>query len=100
MISETKSQATAPKILGMKEKTLKQLIHDSSLTYRELAQRVGTSHSMIVRWCKPDAELTVTNYLKLAKVLNVSLKKLAISIGQDVTDIPDDIYIDSDPWSN
>jgi transcriptional regulator with XRE-family HTH domain len=84
----------------MDGKTLKELIQDSRLSYRQLAAQVGTSPAMIVRWCKPDAELTVTNYLKLAKVLNVSLKRLAMSIGQDVSDIPDDISADYDPWSN
>lgn len=78
----------------MTTKTLKQLIEESKLTYRELAARVGTSHDMIVRWCKPDADLKVSNYIKLAKVLGVSLKTLADSIGQDTEGIPDDC---SDP---
>ena len=71
-------------------KTLKQLIEDSHLTYRELAARVGTRHDMIVRWTKPNADLKVSNYIKLAKALNVSLKTLAASIGQDISEIPDD----------
>jgi transcriptional regulator with XRE-family HTH domain len=74
----------------MTTKTLKQLIEESHLTYRELAARVGTTHDMIVRWCKPDADLKVSNYIKLAKVLNVSLKTLAASIGQEIEGIPDD----------
>ncbi len=83
----------------MSEKTLKQLIEESNFTYRELAERIGTTHDMIVRWCKPDAELKVSNYVKLAKALGVSLKTLAISIGQDVDGIPDDVLHD-DPWSD
>jgi transcriptional regulator with XRE-family HTH domain len=83
----------------MSEKTLKQLIQESNLSYRELAERLGTSHNMVVQWCKPNAELKVSNYIKLAKALGVSLKTLAISIGQDVDGIPDDLSND-DPWSN
>jgi transcriptional regulator with XRE-family HTH domain len=74
----------------MNEKTLKQLIDQANLTPTELATRVGTTRKVIYSWCKPDADMKVSNYIKLAEVLGVSLKTLAASIGQDVSGIPDD----------
>ena len=74
----------------MAENTLKELIERSTLTPTELAEKLGITRKVIYSWCKPDAELKVSNYIKLARVLGVSLKTLAASIGQDVHGIPDD----------
>jgi transcriptional regulator with XRE-family HTH domain len=88
-----------PRNLGMSVKTLKELIERSELTPTQLADRVGTTRKVIYSWCRPGAEMKVSNYIKLAEVLGVSLKTLASSLGQDVSRIPDDIW-DDNPWAD
>ena len=75
----------------MSVKNLKELIEQARLTPTELAAKVGTTRKVIYSWCKPDADMKVSNYIKLAEVLGVSLKTLAASIGQDVSRVSNDI---------
>jgi transcriptional regulator with XRE-family HTH domain len=71
-------------------KQLKDLIKEAGLTYRELALKMGTSHTMISAWNKGTYDPTLPFMVKLSKELRVSLKVLAASLGEDVTGIPDD----------
>ena len=75
----------------MSVESLKELIDRANLTPTELAAKVGTTRKVIYSWCKPDADMKVSNYIKLAEVLGVSLKTLAASIGQDVSRVSNDI---------
>jgi transcriptional regulator with XRE-family HTH domain len=85
------SIAKAQEILGMSAESLKELIDRANLTPTELAAKVGTTRKVIYSWCKPDADMKVSNYIRLAEVLGVSLKTLAASIGRDVSRVPNDI---------
>ena len=75
----------------MSVKNLKELIEQAHLTPTELAAKVGTTRKVIYSWCKPNADMKLSNYIKLAEVLGVSLKTLAASIGQDVSRVSNDI---------
>jgi hypothetical protein len=48
---------------------------------------------------RPGQDLRISTVIKLAKALNVSLKTLAASIGQDIDGIPDDA-IEPEPNDN
>jgi transcriptional regulator with XRE-family HTH domain len=85
------SIAKAQEILGMSVESLKELIDRANLTPTELAAKVGTTRKVIYSWCKPDADMKVSNYIRLAEVLGVSLKTLAASIGRDVSRVPNDL---------
>jgi transcriptional regulator with XRE-family HTH domain len=74
----------------MERKTLKDLIKDANLTYQQLGDRLGVSRSMISQWNSQGADLRTSTLIRLARELNVSLKVLVHSIGQDTTGIPDD----------
>jgi transcriptional regulator with XRE-family HTH domain len=74
----------------MRENTLKELIEQSNLTPTQVASKLGITRKVVYAWYKPDADIKVSNYLKLARVLGVSLKTLSKSMGHDLTDIPDD----------
>jgi plasmid maintenance system antidote protein VapI len=71
-------------------KTLKQIIAESGLTHQQLADLIGVKQPRISEMIKPGQDLRMSTSVKLAKALNVSLKTLAASIGQDVADLPDD----------
>ncbi len=85
------STIEAQEVLGMSVKILKELIDQANLTPTELAAKVGTTRKVIYSWCKPDADMKVSNYIRLAEVLGVSLKTLAASIGRDVSRVPNDL---------
>lgn len=72
------------------QKKLKDLIKEAGLTYRELAAKLGTSHTLISAWNKGTYDPTMPYMVKLSRELRVSLKTLAASLGEDVTGIPDD----------
>jgi transcriptional regulator with XRE-family HTH domain len=74
----------------MERKTLKDLIKEANLTYQQLGDRLGVSRSMISQWNSQGTDLRTSTLIKLARELNVSLKVLVHSIGQDTTGIPDD----------
>lgn len=68
-------------------KTLKDLIQDADLTYRELATRMGISHPQLVALCRPGANPTLKTLMKLSRELKVGLDQLALAFGEDVDDI-------------
>jgi len=72
-------------------RSLKQLIADKKFTYRQLAAEIGTTHDVIVRWCKPNSNLYLSYFLQLAKILDVSLDTLAQALGKDLEGIPTNI---------
>lgn len=74
----------------MKNRTLKDLIKESHLTYRSLAAKMGTSPDQIVAWNKGDSYPSLPYLISLSRNLNVSLKILISSLGVDVSDLPDD----------
>lgn len=82
-----------------KIKTLKQIVIDSGLTQQQLADILGVAPPRISVMLKPGQDLRMSTSIKLAKALNVSLKTLAASIGQDIDGIPGD-PIESDPNDN
>ncbi len=71
-------------------KTLKQIVFDSGLTQLQLAEILGVAPPRVSKILQPGQDLRMSTSIKLAKALNVSLKTLAASIGQDVSDLPDD----------
>lgn len=71
-------------------KTLKQIVFDSGLTQLQLAEILGVAPPRVSKILQPGQDLRMSTSIKLAKALNVSLKTLAASIGQDVADLPDD----------
>ena len=80
-----------PRFLDVVEvKTLKQIIVESGLTHQQLANILGVKSPRISELMRPGQDLRMSTSIKLAKALNVSLKTLAASIGQDVNGIPDD----------
>jgi transcriptional regulator with XRE-family HTH domain len=76
-----------------KFKTLKQIIVESGLTHQQLADILGVKSPRISELMRPGQDLRMSTSIKLAKALNVSLKTLATSIGQDTDGIPDDCNI-------
>jgi len=78
------------KNLGMEKKTLKDLIEDADITYRELASRMGMKHPQVVALCRPGANPTLRTLIKLKKELGVSLDVLAMAFCEDTNGIPDD----------
>jgi plasmid maintenance system antidote protein VapI len=74
-----------------KIKTLKEIVEQSGLTHQQLADLLGVKQPRISVMLKPGQDLRMSTSIKLAKALNVSLKTLAESIGQDTTGIPDDM---------
>jgi plasmid maintenance system antidote protein VapI len=71
-------------------KTLKQIVEQSGLTHQQLADLLGVKQPRISEMIRPGQDLRMSTSVKLAKALNVSLKTLAASIGQDVSGLPDD----------
>jgi transcriptional regulator with XRE-family HTH domain len=82
-----------------KIKTLKEIVFESGLNRQQIAEILGVSPPRVSEIMRPGQDLRISTVIKLAKALNVSLKTLAASIGQDVSDIPDD-PIDSDQNDN
>lgn len=62
------------------QKTLKDLIQEANLTYRELAERMGVVHTQVAVWCRPGANPTYRTLMKLAKELDVDLNSLGAAI--------------------
>lgn len=71
-------------------KTLKQLVFESGLNRQQIADILGVSAPRVSEIMRPGQDLRISTVVKLSKALNVSLKTLAASIGQDVVDLPDD----------
>lgn len=70
--------------------TLKQLIEDANTTQRELSKRTGIAEVTINSWVAGKYIPRLDNALVLCRELGVSLKTLALSLGLDITGIPDD----------
>jgi transcriptional regulator with XRE-family HTH domain len=82
------------KKLGMENrKTLKDLIQETDLSYRQLAERLGMTHNQLLALCKPGANPTLKTLVKLARELGVSLNELAKAFGAVLDGIPDDCNI-------
>jgi transcriptional regulator with XRE-family HTH domain len=71
-------------------KTLKQIVFESGLNRQQIADILGVSPPRVSEIMRPGQDLRISTVVKLSKALNVSLKTLAASIGQDVADLPDD----------
>jgi transcriptional regulator with XRE-family HTH domain len=76
--------------------TLKDLIKAANLTYRDLAERLGTDHTLIVAWTKGRKTPKLDNVILLSTELGVSLKVLCAAMGYDVSKVPDDITCDQE----
>lgn len=81
-------------------KTLKELIKQKKLTYGQVSQRVGCSVSTISQYVGRLKTPGLDKAIAMSRVLGVSLKVLALSLGLDVSDVPDDGEVDefADPW--
>jgi transcriptional regulator with XRE-family HTH domain len=71
--------------------TLKALRELANYSQKEISQRVGVNYSAYQAWESGRSVPKFDNAVMLARELNVSLKTLAKSIGQDTTEIPDDL---------
>ena len=81
-------------------KTLKELIKQKKLTYGQMSQEVGCSVSTISQYVGGLKTPGFDKAIAMSRVLGVSLKVLALSLGLDVSDVPDDGEKDefADPW--
>jgi transcriptional regulator with XRE-family HTH domain len=73
-----------------KIKTLKEIVFESGLNRQQIADLLGVSPPRVSEIMRPGQDLRISTVIKLSKALNVSLKTLAASIGQDTTGIPND----------
>jgi transcriptional regulator with XRE-family HTH domain len=74
--------------------TLKALRELANYSQKEISQRVGVNYTAYQAWESGRSVPKFDNAVVLARELNVSLKTLARSIGQDTTEIPDDLRRD------
>lgn len=74
--------------------TLKALRELANYSQKEISQRVGVNYSAYQAWESGRSVPKFDNAVILARELNVSLKTLAQSMGQDTTEIPDDFERD------
>ena len=74
----------------MTKKTLESLVSDAGYSYRGLAKELETSHGMLIAYGKGEKVPRLDTAIAIAAKLGVSLKTLAASIGQDISEIPDD----------
>jgi transcriptional regulator with XRE-family HTH domain len=70
---------------------LKALRELANYSQKEISQRVGVNYSAYQAWESGRSVPKFDNAVTLARELNVSLKTLAQSLGQDTTEIPDDL---------
>jgi transcriptional regulator with XRE-family HTH domain len=71
--------------------TLKALRELANYSQKEISQRVGVNYSAYQAWESGRSVPKFDNAVMLARELNVSLKTLAQSMGQDTAEIPDDL---------
>jgi DNA-binding XRE family transcriptional regulator len=83
-------------------KTLKELLKERRVNKTALAKRIGVSRQQISRWEDGLASMTLDNAVAIAsdEQVRVSLKELARLCGVDVSRVPDDDPLESDPWQN
>ncbi len=72
------------------ENKLKQLLAERNLSQKQLAERMGVTQPLVAKWCKPNSDPKTSTLVRIAKELNVSLRKLIENLGEDVSGIPDD----------
>jgi transcriptional regulator with XRE-family HTH domain len=72
------------------ENRLNELLKQRNLTQQQLADLMGVKQPMIAKWCKSNSDPKSSTLIKLARVLDVSLKDLMNYLGEDVTGIRDD----------
>ncbi len=77
-------------ISDVSEVTLKSLIESSGYTQESFAKNVGLSRSAVTYHIAGQKLPRVDHFFKMAKLLRVSPKVLARSIGLDISGIPDD----------
>ena len=70
--------------------TLRALRELANFSQKEISQRVGVNHQAYQAWEVGRSVPKFDNAVILARELNVSLKTLAKSMGQDTTEIRDD----------
>jgi DNA-binding XRE family transcriptional regulator len=75
---------------GMRENTLRHLLEKANISPTEAAKRIGVSRTSVYSWFMSEPEITLTNCIKIAKILKVSLRAVAESVGHDLDGIPDD----------
>ncbi len=71
--------------------TLKALRELANYSQKEISQRVGVNYSAYQAWESGRSVPKFDNAVMLARELNVSLKTLAKSMGQDTTELRDDL---------
>lgn len=83
-----------------KPKTLKELIKRSNLRQWQLSKEIGCSQSLVSQYVRGATMPTFDKAIAMSRVLGVSLKVLALSLGLDVSEVPDDGKVDesADPW--
>jgi transcriptional regulator with XRE-family HTH domain len=71
--------------------TLKALRELANYSQKEISQRVGVNYNAYQAWESGRSVPKFDNAVLLARELNVSLKTLAKSMGQDTTELRDDL---------
>ena len=71
-------------------KTLRELRESTGYSQETFAAKVRLTRNAVARYELGQAEPKISNFLAMARELNVSLKTLARSMRLDVTGIPDD----------
>jgi transcriptional regulator with XRE-family HTH domain len=71
--------------------TLKALRELANFSQKEISQRVGVNYTAYQAWESGRSVPKFDNAVMLARELNVSLKTLAKSMGQDTTELRDDL---------
>jgi transcriptional regulator with XRE-family HTH domain len=81
---------------------LKELIKLSGLTHSQIAESVGCHVTLVSQYVRRVKMPGFDKAIAMARVLNVPLKILALSLGLDVSGIPNDIETSDhdlgDPW--
>ena len=70
-------------------KTLRDLVIESGLTQQQIADRLEVERPRVTAMMNAN-DMKISTAIRLAKVLGVSLKTLAESIGQNTEGLPDD----------
>ena len=71
-------------------KTLKELRESLGISQESFAAKVHLTRNAVARYELGQAEPKISNFISMARELNVSLKTLARAMRLDVSRIPDD----------
>ena len=77
-----------------KQKTLRDLRESLGYSQESFASKVNLTRNAVMRYEQRLAEPKVSNFIAMARELQVSLKTLAGAMGLDISGIPDDAPID------